>query len=147
MASHINITPQELYDNYEFKVVVKVFKRTYPWVIDFRTNETELNRWSLIFLDVIVDPMIIAKEKGWEPQKWTMSAINDGKQYDSPYISTIFKISFDEGKEITDEMDKTLTEIHTSPAIPDELKLPQTRRFAIGGWVIPAHYKDRQFNP
>jgi len=147
MAVSDSITPQELYDNYEYKVTVKALKREYPWIINVGVDENKINEYNLIFIDVYYDPFTVEDEYGWSISRWTKSAIDDGMEYYSPYLSTAFDVSYETARDITDDIDEMMKGIHKSPALPQDLKLPGSRRFAIGRWVVPAGFKDTHTIP
>jgi hypothetical protein len=136
------MTPQELYDNYEYKVTAKVLKREYPWILNVGLEENRINEYNLIFIDVYFDPFMVRDEYGWGLASWLQSAIQDGREYTSPYLSTGFKCTYEEGKEVSREIEDTIKDIHKSPALPYDLKLPGTRQLAVGRWLVPAHYKE-----
>ena len=142
MAVSDSITPQELYNNYEYKVTVKALKREYPWIINVGVDESKINEYNLIFIDVYYDPFTVEDEYGWSISRWTKNAIDDGMEYYSPYLSTAFDVSYETAKDITDDIDEMMKGINKSPAMPYDLKLPGTRKLAIGRWIIPAHFKD-----
>ena len=142
MAAEIELTPQELYDNYEYKVATKALKREFPWIMGTRTDEDKINNYNLIFLDIFFDPFMVAEEFGWNIARWTWTYINEGREYFSPYLSTAFDVSYREAQDLMDEIEEMMKGIHKSPALPEDLKLPGSRRFAVGSWIIPAHFKD-----
>jgi hypothetical protein len=142
MAVSDPMTPQELYDNYEYKVTAKALKREYPWILDVGVEEDRINEYNLIFIDIYYDPYMLEDEYGWGLANWLISSIEDGREYNSPYLSTAFKTTYEDAREVADEIDETIKDIHNSPAMPYDLKLPGTRKLAIGRWVVPAGYKD-----
>jgi len=142
MAVSDPMTPQELYDNYEYKVTAKALKREYPWILDVGVEEDRINEYNLIFIDIYYDPYMLEDEYGWGLANWLITSIEDGREYNSPYLSTGFKCTYEDAREVADEIYETIKDIHNSPAMPYDLKLPGTRKLAIGRWVVPANYKD-----
>jgi hypothetical protein len=131
------ITYDELLDNYEFKVVRRLLKKEYPWIKDvIIKNPDEINKWNLIFLDAIIDPFELGRQKGWTVSPYiTRRIIQDG-EYWSPYLSIIYDdVTWEEAKPFQDEINKTVESIHSSPAMPQDMKLPGTRKFQIGNWL------------
>jgi len=147
MAVSDPLTPQELYDNYEYKVTAKALKREYPWIINVGVEEDRINEYNLIFIDVYYDPYMLEDEYGWGLANWLIRSIEDGREYNSPYLSTAFKCTYEDAREVQDEIGETIKDIHNSPAMPYDLKLPGTRKLAIGRWVVPANYKDTHTIP
>jgi hypothetical protein len=147
MAVSDPLTPQELYDNYEYKVTAKALKREYPWIINVGVEEDRINEYNLIFIDVYYDPYMLEDEYGWGLANWLIRSIEDGREYNSPYLSTGFKCTYEDAREVADEIGETIKDIHNSPAMPYDLKLPGTRKLAIGRWVVPANYKDTHTIP
>ena len=147
MAVSDPMTPQELYNNYEYKVTAKALKREYPWILDVGVEEDRINEYNLIFIDVYFDPFLIEDEYGWGLASWLVSSIEHGREYNSPYLSTGFKCTYEDAKEVTNEIEDTIKGIHKSAAMPYDLKLPGTRRLSIGRWIVPAGYKDTHTIP
>ena len=147
MAVSDPLTPQELYDNYEYKVTAKALKREYPWILDVGVEEDRINEYNLIFIDVYYDPYMLEDKYGCGLANWLIRSIEDGREYNSPYLSTAFKCTYEDAREVQDEIGETIKDIHNSPAMPYDLKLPGTRKLAIGRWVVPANYKDTHTIP
>lgn len=147
MAVSDPMTPQELYDNYEYKVTVKALKREYPWIINVGVDESKINEYNLIFIDAYYDPFTVEDEYGWSISRWTINYIEEGREYYSPYLSTAFDVSYKTARDITDDIDEMMKGINKSPAMPYDLKLPGTRKLAIGRWIIPAGFKDTHTIP
>jgi hypothetical protein len=147
MAAKVSLTPQELYNNYEYKVSVKALIREYDWIMDIRLEEDKLNDYNLIFIDAIYNPYLVKEQYKWDLQRWVERDIEEGNEYESPYLSTAFKCPFEVAREVTDEIEETLRGIHKSPALPEDLKLPSERRLSIGRWVVPANFKDHHGIP
>jgi len=134
MADH-PMTYEQLIDNYEFKIAKKMLLREYPWIGDVVINEDEINKWNLIFLDVVIDPYELGRQMGWTPTRYLRRRIEEDGEYWSPYISTFYKdVTWDDARPLQDGINKSLESIHTSPALPSELRLPGTRKFQIGSW-------------
>ena len=59
------MTPEQLENNYEFKVVRRALMREYPWIKDVTFKPSELEKYNLIFLDLIVDPIKMGEAYGY----------------------------------------------------------------------------------
>ena len=129
------MTYEQLIDNYEFKIAKKMLLREYPWIKDVVIREDEINKWNLIFLDVTIDPYELGRQEDWTVTRYLDRSINDLGEYWSPYLSSFFRdVKWEDARPLQDSINKQLESIHTSPALPIELRLPGTRKFQVGSW-------------
>lgn len=150
MPLEFPITYEELIDNYEFKVGRRILVREYPWIKDVVVKTPEdINKYNLIFLDIIIDPFELAQEKGWRLAGYVVRSIERGYDFWSPYLSTYYTgEGRDEATDLDRGMEKTLEDLHKSPAIPQEMRLPGHRKLNIGQWYtqpgtqVPTDYID-----
>ena len=149
MPSEFPMTYEELIDNYEFKVGRRILVREYPWIKDVVVKTPEdVNRYNLIFVDIIIDPFELAQEKGWRLANYIVRSIERGDDFWSPYLSTYFTGIGDEARDMVRRMEQTLEDLHKSPAIPQEMRLPGHRKLNIGSWYtqpgtqVPTDYVD-----
>ena len=132
-----HMTPEELQNNYEFKVVRRALMKEYPWVKDVTFNPEELDMYNLIFLNLIVDPLQMGEAYGYEMNPWVKSRVDRGENYHGTFPSLIFNVQFEQGKdEVTEPIDSMIREIHNSPALPEDLRLPRGRQFQVGSYII-----------
>jgi len=137
MASDFPMTYEELIDNYEFKVGRRILIREYPWIKDVVVKTPEdVNRYNLIFVDIIIDPFELSQEKGWRLAGYIVRSIENGVEFWSPYLSTYFTGIGDEARDMVRGMEETLENLHKSPAIPQEMRLPGHRKLNIGSWFV-----------
>jgi len=142
------LTPEQLNDNYEYKVTKRAILREYTWIKDVTFNHDKINDYNLIFLELHIDPFELAEKEGWGIAKWTFRDIEEGNVYWSPYLSSLMNISYADAKPLTDDLDNFIASIHKSTAIPKELKLPEPRQLHTGyfvtqkGLTIPTSYVD-----
>jgi hypothetical protein len=137
------ITPEQLENNYEYKVVKRMIKKEYPWVIDIiPPSEDKLNEYNLIFIDLVIDPYKLQQEKGWELVYYIPRYIKTMGRYYSAYLSTIFNVPYAEGQEIPNEIERMVRNIKWSPALPQDLKLPKNRNISVGGFIVPSSISD-----
>jgi hypothetical protein len=138
MPSEFPLTYEEFLDNYEFKVAKRMLLREYPWIKDvFFRNPEEVKKYNLIFLDVTFDPFELGEQEGWRLASYVITNVQRGDDFWSPYLSTYFRTNTDDARALVQEIDKSLEGIHSSPAIPKEMKLPEHRKLNIGTWHIP----------
>ena len=138
MPTDTPITYEEFLDNYEFKVAKRMLLREYPWIKDvFFRNPEDMNKYNLIFLDVTFNPFELGEQEGWRMASYVISNVQRGDNFYSPYLSTYFRTNTDDARALVQEIEKSLEGIHSSPAIPQEMKLPGHRKLNIGTWHIP----------
>jgi len=125
MAVRNVMTPDELRNNYEFKVVRKALMNENKWIKD-------------VFLELIVDPIQMANEYERPFLPWVVKPIENGEGYRATYPSLLLDMTYEEGDNlITSPMNQMMEEIHNSPALPVELRLPLSRTFHIGVFIVP----------
>ena len=138
MAVKNVMTPDELKNNYEFKVVRKALMNENKWIKDVVINDDEVNLYNVIFLELIVDPIQMANEYERPFLPWVVKPIENGEGYRATYPSLLLDMTYEEGDNlITSPMNDLMEEIHKSPALPVELRLPEYRTFHIGAFVAP----------
>lgn len=129
------ITEQEVYDNYEFKVIKRALMREYPWVTDVTVSQEDLDEYRLIFLAIDIDLPKLIEATGWIPSSWVTKAWNDGKYYSGNHIATfIERPSYEGTNPLMVEMNKLIESIHNSPALPNDLKIMPGRAFSVGSY-------------
>ena len=151
MASENPMTYDELLDNYEFKVGKRILTREYPWIKDvYMRNPDDVNKYNLIFMDIMFDPFQLAEQEGWRMASYVVRSIERGDDFWSPYLSTFYSSHSDDARALVQKIDKSLEDLHKSPAIPQDLKLPATRKLNVGsfhvqlGTKVPTDYIDWQ---
>jgi hypothetical protein len=139
MPAEHPMTYEELMDNYEFKVSKKMLMREYPWIKDVTyKNPDDINNYNLIFIDLVIDPYELAEEYGWDVAWYINRRVREGDFPNYSYLTILFggEESNQGAKELQNEIESDLYSIHRSPAIPQELKLPDGRRLTIGGLYV-----------
>jgi len=131
------MTPEQLENNYEYKVMKRALMKEYPWIKGVTFNPDELEKYNLIFLDLIVDPIQMGEYYGYEFNPWIVGRLNRGEYYSGNFPSLIFDIKYEQAKsEVSNPIDNTLTQIHNSPALPQDLRLPKGRSFQVGAYIF-----------
>ena len=129
------MTYEQLIDNYEYKIAKKMLLREHSWIKDVNIKVDEINKWNLIFLEITIDPYELGRQEGWTVARYVGINIKDNGEYWSPYLSTFYKdTTWEEARPLQDSVNKSLESIHTSPALPTDLRLPGTRKFQVGSW-------------
>ena len=130
-------TQQELYDNYEFKVVKKALMREYPWIKNVSVDPENLSKYNIIFLDLDIDPIKLGEERGWEVTPWVLKSFEEGKEYKGMFLSLFFdKVNYEESRDLMDDIIELTRSVHNSPALPSDLKIKGDRSFNIGDFYV-----------
>ena len=132
------LTPEQVYNNYEYKVARKLLMGKFPFVTDIRLdNPEQLNEYGLVFIVLVLDvAKVFEYYEGCKPSGLIDWYYRRG-EVNIPYLSLLVDNECeDDVRDTTREMDNMLESLHKSPAIPEELKLPRNRRFAVGGFDI-----------
>ena len=125
------MTGDEVKNNYEFKVVRKTLMREFPFVKDVLVEEEHLSSYKYIIpVNLVIDPFVLALQYnvGIKPSYIRMM-VNDDE-----FITSSLDIMFDNRdrvRHIDGQMDKLSKEVHNSPALPPEYKLPRPIRMAL----------------
>lgn len=135
------LTPEEVYNSYEYSVAKRLLKQKFPFVIDMKLDPDDINRYGLVFLDIEID---LKKFMDLYPEARPTPFVKYRLQTNSlgffPFINLIFD---GEGlRNISDDIDKVLTRLHNSPALPDELRLPIDRRLAPSAFTVTPSLQD-----
>ena len=131
------MTPEELRNNYEFKVVRRAIMREFPYVLDVGFIDDEINNYNIIFLEIVIDPVKMGEVYGWDINPWIEKIIDSGQRYRAIFPSLIFNASYSQAKdEVNEPLLDLIDGIHKSPALPDDLRLPQGRTFNIGSFIV-----------
>ena len=127
MAVHPNdmLTPEELNDNYEYKITKKGLLREFPFIVDvLDTNEEDFTKYeSVVFVTLVIDPYVLANMFGVKVWDGITRAFKRGDDFDSPTLSIFLENSIDLGIKIRQSIDDFTDSIHSSRAIPDEYRM------------------------
>ena len=128
MAATVNISVEELKSNYTYKLMVKVMKRDFPWIKEFVPNE-DINRFNVIFVDLIIDPFELSELTGWQLMNYVLIRKRTLEPFSSPFIGTYFRGEDMKEyiKELERELNNEMDSITENDMIPTELRLPHTR--------------------
>jgi hypothetical protein len=68
---------------------------------------------------------------------WIKMSVNTGERYSGNYPSLLFNVSYELGKDtVSVPINRMLEEIHTSPALPVDMRLPRGRTFNVGSYIV-----------
>lgn len=139
-SSYPHLTLDELYDNYQYKVVKKALMREYPWIKDVWVKEDELNKYGLIFLNIEIDPVMLGEEREWTMTPWVEKAHGSGKNYNGMYLSMFYDgVDRDNARDLQNELGELANSVGKSPAFPKDLLLQGGRTFTIGDIHVNRH--------
>jgi hypothetical protein len=131
------MTEEEIQNNYTYKIVRKVLIREFPWIKDVQLYVPGLDTYKyVLFLDLYIDPYELGNERGYKVARWIDSAVRNKEDYDTTVITMYFEGSTDEMRAITQEVNDTIEEIQNSPAIPQDMRLPEKKRFMVGSYRL-----------
>lgn len=136
MAADIPMTYDELINNYEYKVVKKMVMREHPWIKEVNIEEDDLNKYNIIFVDLYIDPFELGEKHGWEVGWYVVRKIKNDEIFSSPYLATFFANPSHDARELQYEIDDDMASVHSSPALPQDLRLPGHRKIQIGTFFI-----------
>ena len=141
------VTKEEVENSYEFKLIKKILKREFPWIIDvLLPSDEEINQYSLIFVNVLIDPYMLQRETGWPFNSYmkfyfgtdnTFLHTHEPYAYSTAYLTTMYDVPREDSNYIQEDIEKTMRQIAKSPAIPEDLKLGKDRQFVVGSWLVP----------
>jgi hypothetical protein len=121
----MELTLEQLYNNYQFKLIKRTLMREYPWVVDVRATEEDLIKYkSIVFVNIVFDGPRFEKDTGLKLASW---AYEPWASNNVLYLSTFIKNDQErEAKDLQREMQNLVTTIAHSTVIPNELRLPKT---------------------
>ena len=129
-------TVEELYDNYEFKVVKRAIMKEFPWITNVTVTQDNLDRYNTIFLDFEVNLPRLLETYGWGPYRSAQRAWDENKYFNSMHLSLLGDVQFEEAKPVAEAIEKLYKSISQSPALPKDLRLNTGRRFSIGDFYF-----------
>ena len=129
-------TVEELFDNYEFKVVRRAIMKEFPWITDVTVTQDNLDRYNTIFLDLEVNLPRLLETYGWGPYRSAQRAWDENKYFHSMHLSLLGNVSYEEARPVASEIERLYKAISESPALPKDLRLKTGRRFSIGDFYF-----------
>ena len=131
------MTAQEIENNYTYKIVRKVLMREFPWIKDVQLDIPGLEKFEyVLFLDIYINPYELGEERGYNVARWIESAIRNKEDYYTSVITMYFDGSSEEMRAITTEVNDTIEATQNSPAIPQDMRLPEKKRFMVGSYHL-----------
>ena len=129
-------TPEELYDNYTFKLIKRALMREFPYIKNVFVGDFDLGKYNTIFLNFELDPTIWEEMYDDEFQGWLKKEMDKGKYVDVAFPMTASYMTYEEYQPIKKSIEKVMSEVIQSEAVPQDLKIQGHRPVAIGTWHI-----------
>jgi len=128
---------EQLYDNYTFKLLKRSLMREFPYIKNVFVNFFDLGRYNTIFLNFDFDPAIWEQMYDDPMVKWWLKKEMDkGKYVDLSYPTTTTNMEYEEYQPIKKSIEKVMSDVFNSEAVPQELKIQGHRPVAIGTWHV-----------
>ena len=129
-------TPEELYDNYTFKLIKRALMREFPYIKNVFVGDFDLGKYNTIFLNFEFDPAIWEQMYDDEFQGWLKKEMDKGKYVDVAFPMTASYMTYEEYQPIKKSIEKVMSEVVNTDAVPRELKIQGNRPVAIGTWHV-----------
>jgi hypothetical protein len=129
-------TTEELYDNYTFKLIKRSLMREFPFIKGVFVNPFDLGRFNTIFLNFDFDPTIWGEMYNDPMKSWLKDFVDKGGYVDLSYPITATDMKYEEYQPIKKSIEKVISQVANSEAVPQELKIQGDRPVAIGTWHI-----------
>jgi len=129
-------TTEELYDNYTFKLLRRALMKEFPYIKDVFVNPFDLGKYNTIFLNFELDPAIWEETYNDEFQGWVKKELDKGKYIDMSFPMTATNMTYDEYQTIKKSIERVMSQVVQSDAVPQDLKIKGHRPVAIGTWHI-----------
>ena len=127
---------EQLYDNYTFKLLKRSLMREFPYIKNVFVNFFDLGRYNTIFLNFDFDPAIWGEMYNDPMVKWLKDVTDEGGYIDLSYPTTATDMAYDEYQPIKKSIQKVMSDVFNSEAVPKELKIQGNRPVAIGTWHV-----------
>ena len=127
---------EQLYDNYTFKLLRRALMREFPYIKNVFVNFFDLGRYNTIFLNFDFDPAIWGEMYNDPMVKWLKDVTDEGGYIDLSYPTTATDMAYDEYQPIKKSIQKVMSDVFNSEAVPKELKIQGDRPVAIGTWHV-----------
>jgi len=129
-------TPEELNNNYTFRLIRRALMKEFPYIKDVFVNPFDLGKYNTIFLNFELDPAIWEQMYEDEFQGWVKKEMDAGKYIDISFPMTATNMTYDEYQPIKKRIERVMSEVIQSEAVPQELKIQGHRPVAIGTWHV-----------
>ena len=129
-------TTEELYDNYTFKLIKRSLVREFPYIKNVFVNPFDLGKYNTIFLNFEFDPAIWGEMYDDPMVSWLRDVTDKGGYVDLSYPTTATNMGYEEYQPIKKSIERVMSDVFNSEAVPQELKIQGQRPVAIGTWHV-----------
>ena len=127
---------EQLYDNYTFKLIKRALMREFPYIKNVFVNPFDLGRFNTIFLNFDFDPTIWGEMYDDPMKSWLKDFVDKGGYIDLSYPTTGTDMGYEKYRPIKKSIEKVISQVANSEAVPQELKIQGDRPVAIGTWHV-----------
>jgi hypothetical protein len=127
---------EEIEDNYEFKVMKRLIKKEFPFIMDMALTNNWTDYNSLFFVDLTLSPSLLMEYLDI-PNTPKATRYLRAFKTSTPYLTMLFPSEYNEGDRILNlgkNMQLVMDKVHKSPSLPDDMRLP--RPVNISGYLI-----------
>lgn len=133
------LTPEQVRNSYEFKVLKRLIKDEFDFVTNIDIQDNKLNDYDLVFLDLYVDPFKMAE--AYDLKVWDglfITTMFSDMNFESPFPRILLNDAPpDLSRTLDGELDDIIKSVRQSNVIPNNKKLPEPRSFKVGTWIVP----------
>jgi hypothetical protein len=129
-------TTEELYNNYTFKLIKRALMREFPFIKNVFVNPFDLGKYNTIFLNFDYDPAIWGEMYDDPMVSWLRDVTDKGGYVDLSYPTTATNMGYEEYQPIKKSIERVMSDVFNSEAVPQELKIQGQRPVAIGTWHV-----------
>ena len=119
-------TKEEIEDNYEFKVMKRLLKKEFPFIMDMSLTHNWDDYKSLLFVDISISPKSLMEYLNIPITPSSTKYLRFSSSV--PYLTMLFPSQYNKGDVLTDlgkKISTMITRVRQSPSIPDEMRLPR----------------------
>jgi hypothetical protein len=110
--------------------------REFPYIKNVFVGDFDLGKYNTIFLNFEFDPKIWEEMYNDEFQGWLKKEMDKGKYVDVAFPMTASNMTYEEYQPIRKSIEKVMSDVANTDAVPRELKIQGNRPVAIGTWHI-----------
>jgi hypothetical protein len=110
--------------------------REFPYIKNVFVGDFDLGKYNTIFLNFEFDPAIWEETYKDEFQGWLKKEMDKGKYVDVAFPMTASYMTYEEYQPIKKSIEKVMSQVANTDAVPRELKIQGNRPVAIGTWHI-----------
>jgi hypothetical protein len=129
-------TREDIENNYQFKVIKRLLKKEFPFIIDMKLTDNWYDYNSLFFVDVSLNPSLLMQHLNIPDTPASTKYLRVFKEPVS-YLSMLFPSSLNRDESISalgKKIEAAITRVYQSPSMPDDMKLP--RPVSVSGWDV-----------